>query len=91
MLVAIVMIVCIVLWLTIQKSLADQGVDPLSRGQLRYMRKRARKEGVDISQINYNPRRGTNPFPKTKEQREIDKIVRDLERARSGKQPRKRR
>lgn len=62
MVVGIIMFACAILWLAIQKNLADQGHEPLSRGQLRYMRKKARKQGVDVSQISYRPRKGTNPF-----------------------------
>lgn len=88
MLVAIVMIVCAVLWLAIQKNLADQGIEPLSRGQLRYMRKKARKQGVDVSQIDYNPRRGTKPYQSPEMKRQA-KILRDFQRD-PFKPPRKR-
>jgi hypothetical protein len=85
MLVGIVMVICIVLWAAIQKNLTDQGHEPLSRGQLSYMRKKARKQGVDVSQISYKPRKGTNPFGGSS----AGKIVRDFSKNPYGKAPRK--
>lgn len=88
MLVGIIIVGCLILQLAISKSLRDQGVEPLSRGQMRYMRKKARKQGVNVSQVSYKPRTGTNPFPKTGLDKETQKILRDIERIRSGKPPR---
>ena len=88
MIVGIIIVGCLVLQWAISKNLRDQGVEPLSRGQLRYMRKKARGQGVDVSQVSYTPRKGTNPFPKTAADKETQKILRELERARSGKPPR---
>jgi len=85
MIVGIVIVACVILWAVIQRNLSDQGYEPLSRGQLRYMRKKARKQGLDVSEIDYNPRHGDNPFqpPSAK----AAKIVRDFERNPYGKQP----
>ncbi len=85
MFVGIVMVICVILWAVIQKNLRDQGHEPLSRGQLRYMRKKARKQGVDVSQISYKPRKGTNPFGGSSS----NKIVRDFNKNPYGKAPRK--
>jgi hypothetical protein len=58
----VVMVVCLILWVIIQNNLRAQGYEPLSRRQMRYMRKRARRMGLDVSEVPYKPRRGTNPF-----------------------------
>ncbi|MEI5687754.1 hypothetical protein [Sphingomonas kyungheensis] len=57
MIAIIIGIVCLFLSFGIQSSLRKQGVEPLTRGQLRYMRKKARKQGVSVDQISYKPRR----------------------------------
>lgn len=58
----IIMIGCLILWAVVQRHLTDIGHQPLSRGQLRYMRRKARRLGVPVEQVPYRPRRGTNPF-----------------------------
>jgi len=85
MLVVVVMVACVILWAVIQKNLRDQGYEPLSRGQLRYMRRKARKQGLNVSEIDYNPKCGDNPFqtPSAK----AEKVVRDFDRNPYGKQP----
>lgn len=57
----IVFITAAILWFAIQNCLHDQGVAPLSRGQLRYMRRKARKLGVDSADLPYKPKQQTLP------------------------------
>ncbi|WP_267395244.1 MULTISPECIES: ABC transporter permease [unclassified Sphingomonas] len=57
MLAIIIGIGCVIASFAIQSSLRAQGVEPLTRGQLRYMRKKARRQGVTVDQIKYKPRR----------------------------------
>lgn len=87
MLAGIVMFICVVVWLAIQKNLADQGYEPLTRGQSRYMRKKARRQGVDVSEVSYRPRKNMNPYDFDKRSTapgsrdaEIEKVVRKYER-----------
>jgi len=80
----VIIIVLIIFWAVIQKSIRDSGYEPLSRGQLRYMRRKARKMGTDVSDVPYQPRKGTNPFGPTPRSKSdpfgFDKIVRDSKR-----------
>ena len=61
--VVLLLIVLAVFWLVLQGAMHDNGVSPLSRGQHRYLRRKARRMGVDVSEVPYRPRRGTHPFP----------------------------
>jgi len=80
----VIIIALIIFWAAIQRSIIKSGHEPLSRGQLRYMRRKARKEGVDVSGVSYQPRKGTNPFgPSPRPKSDpfgFDKIVRDSKR-----------
>lgn len=60
--VVILMIAAVIGWLVIKKAMSDQGIEPLSRGQSRYLRRKARKLGVDVSQVPYQGKVLT-PFP----------------------------
>lgn len=53
----IALVIVVVVWVALQIKMKRDGIEPLSEGQLRYMRKKARKQGVSISQVNYKPRR----------------------------------
>jgi hypothetical protein len=53
----VIAVVCLFMSFAIRSNLRKQGVEPLSRGQLRYMRRKARKQGVSMDQVNYRPRR----------------------------------
>lgn len=57
MIAGIIAVVCLFLSFAIQKNLRDQGIEPLSRGQLRYVRQKAHKQGVSMDQVSYKPRR----------------------------------
>ena len=89
----VIIIVLIIFWAVIQKSIRDSGHEPLSRGQLRYMRRKARKMDTDVSDVPYRPRKGTNPFGPTPARKSdpfgFDKIVRDSKRN-TFKPPRRR-
>jgi len=54
---AILAVIFALIWLGIQKAMRDQGITPLSRGQLKYWRRKARKAGVGMNQVAYRPRK----------------------------------
>ena len=53
----VIMIGCVVLWAAIQSSLVNMGEAPRSRGSLRYLRKKARRLGLDPAAVTVRPRR----------------------------------
>jgi hypothetical protein len=59
----IVLIICVILWLVIQAHLAKEGIEPRSRGSLRYQRRKARKLGVDVNDVVVRPR-GSRAVPR---------------------------
>jgi hypothetical protein len=87
MIAVIVAIVCIFLSFAIQKNLRDQGVEPLTRGQLRYARKKAREQGVSLDQVVYKPRRGTPLYTPPPVDKETARVLREIKRARGQASP----
>ena len=53
MLVGIILIACVIAWCLIQKSMVDQGIEPVSRGRLRSQRKRAEQQNIDKVRARY--------------------------------------
>ena len=87
MIAVIVAIFCLILSFAIQKNLRDQGIEPLTRGQLRYARKKAREQGVSLDQVVYKPRRGTPLYTPPPVDKETARLLREIKRAREGKPP----
>jgi len=59
----VIMVICVIVWLFIQAAMQDQGVQPRSRGSLRYQRRKARRLGLDPEDVPISPRSGAAPPP----------------------------
>ncbi|MDE7548287.1 hypothetical protein PY793_09870 [Acetobacter fabarum] len=51
------------LWLYIQARMGRAGINPISRSQMRYLKKKARNLNMDIDSVPYNPRNITITQP----------------------------
>jgi len=60
----IVMIFFFALWLYVQAGMGRAGINPISRSQMRYLRKKSRNLNTDIDSVPYNPRHITISQPK---------------------------
>lgn len=54
--VIVVLIVAVIVWLFVHAAMADAGMSPRTRGSLRYQRRKARRLGLDPSDVHVNSR-----------------------------------
>ncbi|MBY0509214.1 MAG: hypothetical protein K2P94_03590 [Rhodospirillaceae bacterium] len=52
----VIIVGCVILWAVIQRHLNANGIQPRSRGSLRYQRRKARKLSVDVEALEIQTR-----------------------------------